>query len=236
MIVGQEEVMARLYKIGCGAAAVGAIHILTLLLSWYVETDGELLTALAGYVFPESFMFSVAGGLMAGVGLLIAYLVKRINVMKAVIGVLAVVGGLMALFSPVYVYLYRIMAFNVRGYPDIGFFAAIFTGVVQLGVGSLALLTPTKREVIPAAVPQAAPVVPEARPPPTAAPPRRPATARLVPALDIDQATCSICYEPISPEDAMKCSACGALFHKGCIEAWVSLNGTCPSCKAVIIG
>ena len=52
MIVSQEEVMARFYKVGSTAAAIGAIHILTLLLAWYVQTDAGSITELAGYVFP----------------------------------------------------------------------------------------------------------------------------------------------------------------------------------------
>ncbi len=243
MIVGQEEVMARLYKIGAGAAAVGAIHILTLLLSWYIESNGKVVAALVGYVFPESLIFSVAGGLMAGIGLLIAYVVKRVIVTKLVIGALAVIGGVLALFSPLYIYFYHILELGIRGYPDIGFFAAIFTGIVQIGVGALALLTPTKREIIPTAAPEITPTPafePAPTPPPPTTPrtrrPRGPATARIVPATDIEEATCSICYEPVKPEDAVKCSACGAIFHRGCIDTWVSLNGTCPVCKAVIVG
>jgi len=229
--------MARFYKVGSGAAAVGAIHILTLLLSWYSETDHGFSTPIAGYVFIESFMLSVIGGLLAGIGLLIGYLLKRVKAVKLAIGVLAVIGGLMALGSPIYIYINKISALGIKGYPDLGFFAAIFTGVAQLGVGSLALLTPVKEEIISAPeaptpmVPTPTAPRPQVRPPsPRAAP-----TTKLTPAVDLEEAVCSICYEAIAPGDAIRCSNCDAIFHKGCIDAWVSLNGTCPSCKAVVV-
>ena len=93
MIVSQEEVMARFYKVGSTAAAIGAIHILTLLLAWYVQTDTGSITELAGYVFPESLMLSLIGGLMAGIGLLLGHVLKRLKSIKYSIGVLTVIGG-----------------------------------------------------------------------------------------------------------------------------------------------
>ena len=86
---------------------------------------------------------------MAGIGLLLGHVLKRLKSIKYSIGALTVIGGLMAISSPIYAYLERILAFGIKGYPTIGFFAAIFTGVIQLGVGSLALLTPIKEEVVP---------------------------------------------------------------------------------------
>ncbi len=247
MIVGQEEVAARLYKIGAGAASVGAIHILSLLLSWFVETDGGFTVPLTGYVFPESLILSLLGGLLAGVGLLAGYLVKQVGLTKLLIGLFAVVGGLLSLSSPLYIYLVRILSLNIRGYPDIGMFAAVFTGIVQLGVGALALLTPTRREVIPTTRPipaaaqpdlfEVAQPAPATRRPvaPTPQQPPRASTTRFLPASDIEEATCSICYEPVQKEEAVKCSNCGTIYHRGCMEAWVGLNSTCPNCKAIVI-
>jgi len=243
VIVSREEVMARFYKVGSTAAAIGAIHILTLLLAWYVQTDAGSITELAGYVFPESLILSLIGGLMAGIGLLLGHVLKRLKSIKYSIGALTVIGGLMAISSPIYAYLQRIQALGIKGYPTIGFFAAILTGVIQLGVGSLALLTPIKEEVVP--VTQApAPAPPPAVTPAPAQPPvpraptgrGRGATTRILPAPDLEEAVCSICYEPIPAGEAMRCMNCDAVFHRGCIEAWLSLNGTCPICKAVVVG
>lgn len=244
VIVSQDEAMARLYKIGAGAASVGAIHILTLLLSWFVESDGGILIQLTGYVFPESLALSLLGGLLAGIGLLSGYLIKRIGLTKLFVGVFAAVGGVLALSSPLYVYLVKILSLNIKGYPDIGMFAAVFTGVVQLGVGALALLTPTKREVIPTARPTAPLTQPELfEPAPSTTPARRTsptaqrlgATTRFIPASDIEEATCSICYEPVQRPEAVKCENCGTIYHRGCMEAWVGLNSTCPNCKAIVL-
>jgi len=243
VIVSQEEVMARFYKVGSTAAAIGAIHILTLLLAWYVQTDTGSITELAGYVFPESLMLSLIGGLMAGIGLLLGHVLKRLKSIKYSIGVLTVIGGLMAITSPIYAYLERILALGIKGYPTIGFFTAIFTGIIQLGVGSLALLTPIKEEVVPITqAPTPAPiptVTPTTAQPPIARTPTergRGATTRILPAPDLEEAVCSICYEPIPVGEAMRCMNCDAVFHRGCIEAWLSLNGTCPICKAVVVG
>ncbi len=247
VIVGQEEVAARLYKIGAGAASVGAIHILSLLLSWFVETNGGFTVPLTGYVFPESLILSLLGGLLAGIGLLAGYLVKRVGLTKLLIGLFAVLGGLLALASPLFIYLVRILSLNIKGYPDIGMFAAIFTGIVQLGIGALALLTPTKREIIPTPAPLPPTPQPEvfepAQPttttqrttPPMSRQSSRAATTRFIPASDIEEASCSICYEPVQREEAVKCSNCGTIYHRGCMEAWVGLNSTCPNCKAIVI-
>ncbi|MCS7125861.1 MAG: RING finger protein [Aigarchaeota archaeon] len=241
MIVTQEEVVSRFFKIGSSGAVVGALHILTLLLGWYIETDGEGVIALTGYNFMESFILSTVGGLVAGISLLIAYLVKKLNIMKAVIGGLLVSGGALALLSPIYIYLFKILAFNLRGYPDLGFFAAVFTAIIQLGIGVLVLLTPLKKEILIAE--EAAAV--ERYPTPSiieevelGAPMRREirrsSVASIVDAEDVEEGICMICYYPLTSETSVKCSACGALFHRDCIDAWVSLNRVCPNCKTLI--
>ncbi len=240
MIVSRQEVISRLYKIGSGAAAIGAIHILALLLSWYTEANSG--ASIYGYVFLDSLILSVTGGLLAGVGLLAAYFAKRLKLMKVLLGSLTVFGGILATLSPIYVYVVKLLSLSINVHLDVGFFAAVFTGVIELGVGSLALLTPVKEEPVPIApqpAPPPAPAPPQERilRPPTPAPGAgRSVTARLVPAPDLEEAVCSICFESIPPGEAIRCSNCEAVFHKGCIDTWVSVNGTCPSCKAIIIG
>ena len=242
MIVSRQEVVSRLYKIGSGAAAIGAIHILALLLSWYTEANSG--ASIYGYVFLDSLILSVTGGLLAGAGLLAAYFAKKLKLMKIVLGSLTIFGGILATLSPIYVYVVKLLSLSISVHLDVGFFAAVFTGVIELGVGSLALLTPVREE--PISIPPQPITPPPPTPPsrqervlrPPTPPPGagRSVTARLVPAPDLEEAVCSICFESIPPGEAIRCSNCDAVFHKGCIDTWVSVNGTCPSCKAIIIG
>lgn len=233
-MVTREEVLSRFFKIGSGAAAIGAIHILALLLSWYTEANSG--AAIYGYVFPEALILSITGGLLAGIGMIAAYFAKRLRLLKLFLGGFTVIGGVLATLSPIYIYAIKLLGLSVNVHLDIGFFAAVFTGVLQLGVGSLALLTPVKEETVPTPPPVVTPPV-RPRPPPTAetARPSRAVTAKIVPAPDLEEAVCSICFEPIPVGEAVRCSNCDAVFHKGCVDTWVSVNGTCPSCKAIIV-
>lgn len=241
MIVTHEEVVSRFFKIGASGAVVGAIHILTLLLGWYIETDGEVILTLTGYNFFESFLFSVTGGLLAGFSLFTAYLVKKLNVIKAFLGGLTLVGGLLSLFSPIYVYIFKILRVNLRGYPDIGFFAAIFTAIIELSIGILILLTPLKKEIIYTMEMPLTTVYLDTLSTESARPrlnlrgeSGRPPVAHIETAEDVEEGVCTICYYPLTSENAVKCSVCGALFHRDCIDAWVNLNHSCPNCKATI--
>ncbi|RLF99066.1 MAG: hypothetical protein DRN47_04325 [Candidatus Wolframiiraptor sp.] len=233
-MVTREEVLSRFFKIGSGAAAIGAIHILALLLSWYTEANSG--AAIYGYVFPEALILSITGGLLAGIGMIAAYFAKRLRLLKLFLGGFTVIGGVLATLSPIYIYAIKLLGLSVNVHLDIGFFAAVFTGVLQLGVGSLALLTPVKEETVPTPPPVVTPPV-RPGPPPTAeaARPSRAVTAKIVPAPDLEEAVCSICFEPIPVGEAVRCSNCDAVFHKGCVDTWVSVNGTCPSCKAIIV-
>jgi len=233
LIVTQEEYMSRLFKLGAGAAVVGAVHILTLLLGWYVEVDEGRVLTLTGYSFFESFLFSTVGGLIAGLGLLIAYTLKKVYHVKNVLGGLATVGGSLAIASPLYTYVFRINALGLKGYPDIGMFIAIFTSLIQFTVGLIILLTPIKQEVVLPTEFELPPTLPETYTVPPATTRRR-EVARIIQAEDVEEGICTICYYPLSREDAVKCSACGALFHRDCIDAWVSINHICPGCKAYV--
>ncbi len=234
MFTTREEVLSRLYKIGSGAAAIGAIHILTLLMSWYVQVIDGSEIPIEGWIIPEARIMSLVGGLMAGIGIIVIHFIKRLKSMKILLGSLIVVGGALATLSPVYSYMFWLS--NIVTYPrfDLGFFASAFTGVIQLGIGALALLTPVKEEVIPSAVVPSPITLPETGV--VTRGPSRSTTARLVPVSDVEEAICSLCFEPIAQGDAVRCSNCDAIFHKGCVDAWVSVNGTCPSCKAIITG
>jgi hypothetical protein len=235
LLTTREEVMSRLYKIGSGAAAMGAIHVLTLLLSWYVQVIDGTEKYIQGLVSPYATMMSLVGGILAGVGVIIIHVIKGLRTMKNVLGISIIVGGLLTTISPIYSYWFWLLELSSYSRFDLGFFAATFTGVILLAVGALALLTPVKEEVIPstlAAMPPAGPELMEAG---VAAPsPSRPATTKIVPAPDVAEAICSICFDFIPEGEAVRCSSCDAIFHKGCIDSWVSINGICPSCKAVV--
>ena len=235
MLVSREEVISRLYKIGSSAAAIGAIHILALLLSWYIQVIDGSEIPIEGWIIPEARILSIAGGLIAGASIVIIHFIKRLKPMKLVLGALIIIGGVLSILSPVYSYVFKLP--GLVSYPrlDIGFFAAAFTGVIQLGIGALAFLTPVREEAIPAPAPAVAPPTP-LTPAPEAQAPSRGTTARLAPIEDLEEGICSLCFEPITQGDGVRCTNCDAVFHRGCIETWVSVNGTCPNCKAIITG
>ncbi|MCS7132366.1 MAG: hypothetical protein N3F65_02435 [Nitrososphaeria archaeon] len=233
MIVSREELLSRFFKIGSGATAIGAIHILALLLSWYIEANSE--TAIYGYLFSESLILSVVGGLFAGIGLIAAYFAKVLKSMKLLLGGFTITGGILATLSPIYVYAVKLLGLSINARLDIGFFAAAFTGVLQVGMGLLALLTPIKEEVVPTLPTVAPPVAPMPPPITEATRPGGAVTAKILPAPDLEEAVCSICFEPIQVGEAVRCSNCEAVFHDGCVDTWVSVNGTCPSCKAIVV-
>lgn len=234
MLTTREELMSRLYKIGSAAAAIGAIHILTLLLNWYVQVVDGSEKPIQGFVSPYAVMLSLIGGIMAGVGVIAIHFIKRLKLMKNIMGILIIVGGVLTTISPIYSYWFWLLDLTSYSRFDLGFFAAAFTGVIILAAGALALLTPVKEEVIPtptAAQPLAPPTLLEAA---ASRPTGASTTTKLVPAPDVGEAICSICLDFIQEGEAVRCSNCDAIFHRGCIDSWVSVNGTCPSCKAIV--
>lgn len=233
MIVSREELLSRFFKIGSGAAAIGAIHMLALLLGWYVQIPVEV--TIHGYEFPESFVLSIVGGLLAGIGVVAAYFARGLRSMKLLLGGFTAIGGILATFSPIYIYAIKLPSLSISARPDLGFFAAAFTGVLQVGAGALALLTPIKEEIVPTAPPMIPPTTPTPPPLPGSPSPSRAVTTKILPAPDLEEAVCSLCFEMISAGEAVRCSNCEAVFHEGCISTWVSVNGTCPSCKAIIV-
>lgn len=235
LLTTREEVMSRLYKIGSGAAAMGAIHVLTLLLSWYIQVIDGTEKLIQGLVSPYATIMSLIGGVLAGVGVIIIHFIKGLRAMKNVLGASIIVGGLLATASPIYSYWFWLLELSSYSRFDLGFFAAIFTGIILLAIGALAALTPIKEEVIPMVFTTAPQAMPELFGSGMATPsPSRPATTRLVPVPDIEEAICSICFDFIPEGEAVRCSNCDALFHRGCIDSWVSINGICPSCKAIV--
>mmetsp|Transcript_28428 Transcript_28428/g.90986 ORF Transcript_28428/g.90986 Transcript_28428/m.90986 type:complete len:251 (+) Transcript_28428:356-1108(+) len=51
-----------------------------------------------------------------------------------------------------------------------------------------------------------------------------------------DDATCAICLCEYADEDQLRVLHCGHAFHKDCLDPWLRLNGSCPSCRAKVTG
>jgi hypothetical protein len=46
---------------------------------------------------------------------------------------------------------------------------------------------------------------------------------------------CAICLDPISAEPKPTTLACTHIFHKACIEPWLKINQSCPTCRTSTI-
>jgi len=46
---------------------------------------------------------------------------------------------------------------------------------------------------------------------------------------------CSICLEPLMPNDAVRKLRCGHIFHVGCLDPWARINASCANCRQTII-
>ena len=54
---------------------------------------------------------------------------------------------------------------------------------------------------------------------------------------DEDDATCIICLTPYGEGDELRVLPCGGKhhFHKDCLDSWLRINATCPSCREVVV-
>jgi hypothetical protein len=145
MIVSEQQLLVRYFKLGAVLALAGSIHILTLLLPWYVvKSDTVSTTILTGYILPVTLLLSVAGGVLAGISLLATSFSTKVNVVRLSLTSLALAGGLLALLSPLYMAFISIPNLGVGGAPDIGFYGAALSAVVVIGLGVLAIVTKPK--------------------------------------------------------------------------------------------
>jgi len=233
VMVTVQEALARFFKLGSVLTLFGSVHMLSLLLEWYVvSSDTVARTSIYGYNVAETLMMSIVAGLTAGLGLLVSTFSRRVRTARLILASLALLGGVLALFSPLYLMFIKIPRLSVSGQIEWGIFVSIFSAIALLAVGALVAMTrlgerPSPR---PSYYGRA---VPEFQ---TTQVPATPVTGTTVfePVESVTNgAVCTICYQELGPEDTMKCSSCEVLYHRGCIDSWVNLNGTCPNCKSV---
>lgn len=226
MEVTSQAMLGRFFKLALVAAGIGAVHILTLFMTWYtVVSDTITTTTIHGYLITESLYMSVAGGIVCGIALLLSSTSLNVITAKWLVGATALVGALLAIISPAYAQFIVIPALKARGYLEIGIFMSYFSAIAMMVPAATIMATPIRIEVMPRVEPPhlgTSTIVEEA--------------VELVHTTDMPPGTiCGICYQELDPETTMMCSNCQTLFHKGCIDIWVNLNGTCPSCKKPVI-
>ncbi|GBC68885.1 hypothetical protein HRbin01_00573 [archaeon HR01] len=223
--ITEEKVLARFFKIGSFLSLVASLHMLSLLLPWYETiTDTVAISRISGYINTETLLLSVAGGVIAGVALAASSASKNIRTVRAVLMVMGIIGGLVALTSPIFMVSITIPRLSVSGRLELGFFASIFTAVAILGVSGVAAATRVKIErqypygYTPLPSPEGEGAVSE--------------ETSFVPVDSVDEGLkCPICYLEMDVESAVKCSSCGVIYHSGCLDTWVDLNRSCPNCQ-----
>lgn len=230
MVVSERRLLVRFFQIGSVLALAGSIHVLTLLLPWYtVRADNVSTSVLSGYLLPETLLLSVAGGVLAGLSLLATSFSQRPMSVRTVLVVFSLIGGVLAMVSPLYLGFVRVPALNVSGEPGIGFFVALFSAIVILALGGVALLTRPRVVEIPyqsyggvggATVSSTQPME----------------TTSFEVVGEVEEGVvCPICYTSVEAENAVRCSSCGVIFHSGCLDAYVNINGTCPNCGRAVV-
>ncbi len=229
MMASERSVLVRFFRLGALLALVGSLHILALLLPWYVvSSDTVYTTTLSGYLLPETLLLSAVGGVLAGLALLATSFSSRAGTIRVTLVTLALLGGLLALASPVYLSFIVVPRLNVTGEPELGFFASLFSAIVLVVLGSLAALTRLQR--VEAQYPADYRVF---EIPYLQAPAEETSLERLE-SVDEDL-ICPICYTSVTAENAVRCTSCGVVFHEGCADSYVSINGTCPNCGLTVV-
>ncbi|MCS7110443.1 MAG: hypothetical protein NZ956_03115 [Candidatus Caldarchaeum sp.] len=224
MTVSERRLLVRFFQIGSIMALVGSIHILTLLMPWYVvRADTVSATVLSGYLLPETLALSSVGGVLAGIALLVTSFSSKPSVVRLILSSLAIGGGVVGLLSPVYLNFVLIPSLNVVGEPEPGFFISFFSAVVIVALGILALVTRPQRVDIPY------PGYYGMGEQETAGEPVETTSFEAVDAVD-EGIVCPICYTTVTAENAVRCTSCGVVFHSGCLDTYVNINGTCPNC------
>ena len=231
-----EEALARLFRLGIIVSLISVLHMLTLLLPWYVIDSSPFLKSyFLGYLSTESLILSLTGGVLAGLGLLVSTFLNSLSRVRVVMAVMTFIGAALMLVSPFYLLMVKIPSLAVQGKLEWGFFPSVITPIAMLAIGFL-IIKPgfSGGEYEYSMLPPAPPVRtytprPVSTSPEVTARPVR-AGARLVTAEEIEPGTiCSICYYEVDVEDAVKCSSCSMVFHRDCAESWVNLNGVCPN-------
>lgn len=234
MYVSSDEAERRLFRIGLFGALFGSLHIFSLLIVWFVTTDTLLATPVAGYNIDEALLLSIMAGAFGGLSPLVAAAKLSLSRMRVTEGGLLGAAAAFGLSSPVYSFLFRFKPLPVAGYYDIGWYISILTAVGILALAITAAVIPLKVELIAMSSSLSeSPIPPRegsgaGRVQPVQQ--RRPVIMQTIDELP-SGAMCSICYLPLEIKSTVKCSACGFLFHQGCIDTWADLNRECPNCK-----
>lgn len=228
MTVTERRLLVRFFQIGSITALIGSIHILTLLLPWYVvRADTVSATVLSGYLLIETLALSSVGGVLAGVALLITSFSSKPAVVRLILSSLAIVGGVVCLLSPIYLNFVLIPSLNVVGEPELGFFVSFFSALVIVALGVLALVTRPQRVEVP--YPGSYGMEQEQAAQPVE-------TTSFEPVDSVEEGlVCPICYTNVTAENAVRCTSCGIVFHTGCLDAYVNINGTCPNCQRAAV-
>ncbi len=247
MITQVNEALARLSRIGAMISFLGAIHSLSLLLTWFSITyDNVGRSPISGYTFLEPLLISLTAGGAAGVAGILSSALKEIRSVRIVLPVLSFVSAGLALLSPLYTYLVKLPSFQLSFIPEIGMFGALITGVAITGGAILATVAGLRTKSAVYLGPPSSwasqemelarePSEPEIevsevfaeeeleREPPS------PATAQPEPQTT-QAGNCLICGDTIPGGDLSSCKSCGASFHRDCVSVWRDLGNKCPSC------
>ena len=257
--VSPEDVERKFFSMGVIVSILSSLHLLTLILPWYQVDLGPFQEPryLLGYLTTESLLFSLVGGILAGLGLLVSTFMSTLRGIRLALSTLALVGGGIMLISPFYLLMVKIPALEIKGKLEWGFFPSVITPLVLIAISIFIFkmrfegeerterireepgyIPTTYGGYPPYGIEQESILAPPSEEP-TPTIPRETEEASLVPADEIVEGTrCVVCYYEVEPELAVKCSSCGMVFHRDCAESYISFNGVCPNpnCQKPIRG
>lgn len=246
MYLGVQEAERRLFRMALIAGLIALVNIASLFLSWYVHTAQNLQSEpIMGYMRAETLAFSLVGGVIASTSTLSSWIARGLKRVKRAESSLVLAGGIIAILSP-FVMIIRVVpgleAAGGGGYLDVGLFISAISAATVVLVGVFISLIPVGVEGVrhiatPAPSAPTTPSIPfPGSPVLTEAPPLERRGELRTAVMDsveelVEGAMCTICYESLELGSTVRCSACGTLYHQGCIDVWVDLNGICPNCK-----
>ncbi|MEM0440647.1 MAG: RING finger protein [Candidatus Caldarchaeum sp.] len=229
MAITERRLLVRFFQIGSVMALVASLHILTLLLPWYeVRADTVSESVVSGYILPVTLALSSIGGVVAGIALLATSFSSKPSVVRLILSSLALGGGLICVTSPLYLNFVIIPGLGVVGEPQPGFFISLFSAVVIIALGFLALVTKPRTVEIP--YPGYYGIHETA----STAQPAETTSFEAVESVE-EGIVCPICYTSVTSENAVRCTSCSVVFHSGCLDAYVNINGTCPNCGRAVV-
>lgn len=249
MITQTSEALARVSRIGALISLLGATHALSLILNWFsINYDDVGRSLISGYTFMEPLVISLAAGGAAGATGVFASNLKDLAKLRLVVPLLSFTAAGLALFSPLYAYLIKLPSFSGLNFiPELGLFAALFTGIAIAGASVLALIAAMRTRVTTYMAPpplwatasEETNTFVEFSEPTTAT---QTAIMEHVPEREemgpetASGGQCMICGDLITGGSTESCRTCGAIFHKDCMSVWVDLGNKCPSCGGELQG